>query len=219
MGSVHAPEAVTVRDVMRSPHWWFREVLMALVIGGLLVAGTVIGQKIVDDRRSEREVAQALAANRHSMELENLRFVRDRSSDATEGTRRFAELDLAGQNLVGLMLAGSDFAVADLSGANLSEADLSRANFARANLKGADLARARLRGAYFGPERIPEATNQSGADLTEADLNGADLSDADLAHANLTGALLKRAVLTNVFYDANTVWPQGFTPPPSRPGR
>lgn len=220
MGVAEEPEKrLTVRDVVRDPHWWFRDVVMALIIGGLLVGGTVIGQKLVDDRRSEREVQSALAANRHDVQLENLRFVRDRAFGQPEGTRRFAEFDLAGQNMLGLPLAGSDFAVADLAGANLSESDLSRANFAQADLRGADLARATLRGAYFGPGRIPDAANGSGADLTGADLAGADLTDADLGHANLDRAQLNRAVLTNVYYDADTKWPQGFTPPPSRPRR
>lgn len=219
MDHVEGPGKPRIREMVRDPHWWFREVFTAFLLGSLLAAGSVLGQKIVDDRRSEREITLALNASRHSLQLENLRFVRDRSLDTPEGGRRFAELDLAGQNLVGLTLTGSDFAVADLAGANLSESDASGANFARANLHGADLARASLRGAYFGPERIPDATDQSGADLTEADLNGADLTDADLSHANLTAASLNRAVLANVFYDADTIWPQGFTPPPSRPRR
>lgn len=219
MDHQEGPVKPRIREVVRDPHWWFREVLTAFVLGSLLAAGTVLGQKMVDDRRSEREISLALNANRHSLQMENLRFVRDRSLDTPEGGRRFAELDLAGQNLVGLTLTGSDFAVADLSGAKLSESDASRANFARANLRGTDLARATLRGAYFGPERIPDAGNADGADLTGADLNGADLTDADLGHAKLTGAQLNRAVLTNVFYDDQTVWPEGFTPPPSRPRR
>ncbi len=209
----------TVRGVVRDPHWWFRDVVMALIVGGLLVGGTVIGQKLVDDRRSEREVQAALSANRHDLQLENLRFVRDRAFGQPEGARRFAEFDLAGQNLVGLPLAGSDFAVADLARANLSESDVSRSNFARADMRGTDLARATLRGAYFGPERIPDAASSRGADLTGADLTDADLTDADLGHTNLDRAKLNRAVLTNVYYDADTKWPQDFTPPPSRPER
>jgi uncharacterized protein YjbI with pentapeptide repeats len=220
MGIAQGPEkGPTVRDVVRDPHWWFRDVVTALIIGGLLAGGTVIGQKLVDDRRSEREVESALAANRHDIQLENLRFVRDRAFGQPEGTRRFAEFDLAGQNMLGLPLAGSDFAVADLAGANLSESDLSRANFAQADLRGADLARATLRGAYFGPGRLPDAASSSGADLTGADLTGADLTDADLGHANLDRAQLARAVFTNVYYDADTKWPQDFTPPASRPRR
>jgi hypothetical protein len=50
-----------------------------------------------------------------------------------------------------------------------------------------------------------------GANFTAADLTGADLS-----HANLAGAKLTAANLTQVFYDKNTTWPQGFIPPPSR---
>jgi uncharacterized protein YjbI with pentapeptide repeats len=220
MGVAEEPEKrSTIRKALRDPHWWFRDVVMALIIGGLLVAGTVTGQKLVDDRRSDREEQSALSANRHDLQLENLRFVRDRAFGQPEGSRRFAEFDLAGQNMVGLPLAGSDFAVANLAGANMSESDLSRANFARADLRGTDFARATLRGAYFGPERIPDATSTSGADLTGTDLTGADLTDADLGHANLDRAQLDRAVLTNVYYDADTRWPQGFTPPASRPRR
>jgi uncharacterized protein YjbI with pentapeptide repeats len=220
MGVAERPEkGSTIRNVLRDPHWWFRDVVMALIIGGLLVAGTVTGQKLVDDRRSDREAQSALSANRHDLQLENLRFVRDRAFSQPEGARRFAEFDLAGQNMVGPPLAGSDFAVANLAGANLSESDLSRANFARADLRGTDFAGATLRGAYFGPERIPDATSSSGADLTGADLTDADLTDADLGHANLDRAQLNRAILTNVYYDADTRWPQGFTPPASRPRR
>ena len=220
MGAAEGPgKSTTVGDVVRDPHWWFRDVVMALIIGALLVAGTVTGQKLVDDRRSDREVQAALSANRHDLQLENLRFVRDRAFGQPEGSRRFAAFDLAGQNMVGLPLAGSDFAVANLAGANLSESDLSRANFAAADLRGTDLARATLRGAYFGPERIPDAATSNGADLTGADLAGADLTDADLGQANLDRAKLNRAVLTNVYYDAGTTWPQGFTPPASRSRR
>lgn len=206
-----------VREVVADPRWWFRDVVAALIIGGLLAASTVLGQKLVDDNRSEREVHAALLTNRHNLQLENLRFVRDHSWDTPEGRRRFAELDLAGQNLVGLPLQGSDLARADLSDANLSEADLSRANLARADLHDTNLTRTALRGAYLGPERIPDARDRNGANLTGADLTDADLSDADLSHADLSGATLTRTKLANVFYDGQTVWPQGFTPPPSRP--
>lgn len=216
MSEEAAPAKGTIARVIRDPHWWFKEVVLALIIGGLLAAGTVLGQKLVDDRRAERELHAALSANRHDLQMENLRFIRERSWDTPDDARRFADFDVAGQNLVGLRLTGSDFARADLSGANLSESDLSRSNFARANLHDANLTRAILRGAYFGPERIPDAPDQLGADLTDADLAEADLSDADLSHANLTGANLTRAKLTNVFYDGTTTWPQGFTAPPSR---
>ncbi|MCW1957926.1 MAG: pentapeptide repeat-containing protein [Mycobacterium sp.] len=201
---------------VRDPRWWFQDVLVALIIGGLLTAGSVIGQKLVDDRRADRELQTAISTNRHDLQMENLRFVRDGSGAAQEERRRFAEFDLAGQNLVGLRLDGSDFARANLTGANLSESNLSRSNFARATLRGTNLTRTALRGAYFGPERIPAAPDGLGADLTGADLDDADLTDADLSHTNLTGASIARTTLTNVFYDRETAWPQGFSPPPSR---
>ena len=211
------PDRPRVREIVADPHWLIRDVLTAFIIGAMLAAGSVIGTKLVDDRRAERELNAVLVANRHDLQLENLRFVRSRSLDVPDAARRFAELDLAGQNLVGLPLPGSDFARADLTGANLSEADLSRANFARAALQGANLTRTDLRGAYFGPERIPDAPDREGADLTDADLTDADLTGADLRHADLTGATLTRATLTDISYDSDTVWPQGFAAPPPKP--
>lgn len=219
MGEAQRPTNAVIAETVRDPLWWFKEVLAALIIGGLLATGTVLGQKLVDDRRSEREMQAALAANRHGLQLENLRFVRENSWNTPDDARRFAELDLADQNLVGLHLTGSDFARADLTGANLSASDLAGSNFARAALHGTNLTRTILRGAYFGPERIPDAADQLGADLSNADLSDADLTGADLGHANLTGANLDHANITNVFYDQTTTWPQGFTPPPSRPRR
>ncbi|WP_059017200.1 pentapeptide repeat-containing protein [Mycobacterium sp. M26] len=219
MSEGRRPARKVISEVLSDPNWWFKEVVIALIIGGLLAAASIVGQKMVDDARSEREVNAALAANRHDLQLENLRFVRDRSWDTPDDARRFAEFDLAGQNLVELRLAGSDFARADLTEANLSGSDLSKANLARATLQGTNLTRADLREAYLGPERIPDAPDQLGADLTGADLRYADLSGADLGRANLTGAMLDHAILTNVFYDQQTIWPQGFTPPPSRPTR
>lgn len=208
---------IIINEYVRNPRWWFEEVVAALIIGGLVASGTILGQKIVDDRRSERELGRALEANRHDLQMENLRFVRERSFDSPAAARRFAEFDLEGQNLVGLQLAGADFARADLAGANLAEVDLSGANLARADLADANLTQARLRGSYLGPERIRDAPDRRGADLAGADLTDADLTDADLSHTNLAGANLERTRLVNVFYDSRTAWPAGFTPPPSRP--
>lgn len=219
MSDNRRPARKVISEVLTDPPWWFKEVVLALIIGGLLAAGSIAGQKMVDDARSDREFNAALAANRHDLQLENLRFVRERSWDTPDDARRFAEFDLAGQNLVELRLAGSDFARANLKEANLSGSDLSRSNLARATLQGTNLTRAVLRTAYLGPERIPDAPDQLGADLSDADLSYADLTGADLGHANLTGATLDHANLSNVFYDDQTIWPQGFTPPPSRPIR
>ncbi len=46
--------------------------------------------------------------------------------------------------------------------------------------------------------RLLKGTDLSGADLRSADLRGADLRETDLSMAR---------------YDANTRWPEGFTPP------
>jgi uncharacterized protein YjbI with pentapeptide repeats len=51
--------------------------------------------------------------------------------------------------------------------------------------------------------------------LTGADLHNADLSSADVTGADVTGANLIDAELAGARYDATTVWPNGFEPPPS----
>ena len=74
-------------------------------------------------------------------------------------------------------------------GANLSKAYLYNANLAGAKLYRADL---------------------SGANLSGADLRSAELDGADLSGANLRGADLDGANLSNIKYNKNTVWPEGF---------
>ena len=76
------------------------------------------------------------------------------------------------------------------------------------NLVGADLMGANLTGA-----------NLTGANLTEADLARANLAGADLVGANLERAFLEGAELTgselwDATYNNETVWPEGFAPPP-----
>ena len=44
MSEEAAPAKGTIAKVIRDPHWWFKEVVLALIIGGLLAAGTVLGQ-------------------------------------------------------------------------------------------------------------------------------------------------------------------------------
>src|ERR1700737_122582 len=111
------PKFEGVREVLKDPNWWMRDVFTALVVAVVVSAGAIMGQKLVELHR-----------------------------------------------------AGADFAYANLAGALLVRTDLSRA----------------------------------------------DLTGADLSHANLTEANLARANVTDVFYDAATVGPKGFPPPPSR---
>ena len=76
----------------------------------------------------------------------------------------------------------------------LAKADLFRANLVGADLRGVNLRRAGL----------------TGTDLTGADLTGADLAEADLTKAKLTGT-----TLVDLSYNEKTIWPRGFTPPPT----
>jgi len=91
---------------------------------------------------------------------------------------------------------------AHLPAANLRIADLMEANLSGANLSRADLTGAKL----------------NMADLSRANLSGAILSEAKLIYATLYGAylceaILDRTTLTHAYYDNDTRWPEGFTPP------
>ena len=87
----------------------------------------------------------------------------------------------------------------DLRGANLEGVNLLGANLYYAGLEGANLTGANLTGA-----------NLAGANLSGADLRSAELDGADLSGANLGGADLDGANLSNIKYNKNTVWPEGF---------
>lgn len=216
-----------VRVILQDPEWWLRDIFTALLVGLIVATGTILGQNSIDDRRATREdvahAAEVLRENeinaaerRHLEQLEDLRFVREGSSNDPARPRKFSTLDLAGQDLVGLHLVGADFAYTDFSGARLIATNFSNSDFTRAHLNNANLSRANLSGAYFGVNRFIDEPNQPGADLTGANLVGADLTGADLSHADLDGAQLATANLTDVLYNAATKWPNGFAPPPSR---
>ncbi|MBP96568.1 hypothetical protein CMK18_11500 [Candidatus Poribacteria bacterium] len=55
----------------------------------------------------------------------------------------------------------------------------------------------------------------SNANLGEADLSNAELYRAELSVADLRRANLSEANLTNIEYDDETIWPEGFKPPMS----
>ncbi len=113
------------------------------------------------------------------------------------------ETDLAKTSLSGADLARAFLFEADLSNASLIATNLSRALLNYANLSQADLSHANLR----------EAVLQN-ANLSKADLSRADLSEAILRGADLSMANLNEANLHWTYYDRNTLWPKGFTPPP-----
>jgi len=129
--------------------------------------------------------------------------------------------NLAGEDLSGANLSEADLSGVHLEGADLSGADLSGANIFGAYLEGANLQGADLTGADLSGDRLSNAdlrradltgANLNSANLTGANLYGADLSHADLRSANLTGVDLFGTNLSFAYYNAFTVWPEGFDP-------
>lgn len=149
----------------REPPWWLRAIVVAVAIG-LVISGL---QLLTDNNR------EAV-----STRLENLRFVRERSSANVDLARPFSSLDLQEQQLAGLSLPRADFEWAMLRDAQLQYADLTGAQ-----LQYADLHRAVLEGTNLTDANLTEA-DLSGADLTEARLAGADLTEADLTGVDLS---------------------------------
>lgn len=137
----------------QGPRWWVRDVLVSGIVAVVVSAGTIIGQKLVDDVRADRDHQISSQANEREEKLENLRFVRARSTSDPNLERPFYGLDLAGLSLAGL----------DLPGANLGEANLRECNLLQTNLEGASLVYATLRGV------LAAGVNFKGADLTGAD--------------------------------------------------
>ncbi|MBB3603805.1 hypothetical protein FHT40_003466 [Mycolicibacterium sp. BK556] len=117
-----------------------------------------------------------------------------------------ANVILTGKNFDGVLLDASSLVKAWLPAVSLTNASLQRANLNAAKFTDADLAGANL-----------SMTNLHSARLDHAELTGANLYAADLSYANLVGANLAGANLGRIVYDATTTWPEGFTPPPSRP--
>lgn len=149
----------------REPAWWLRAIVVAVAIGLVL-----FGLQLLTD--SNREAV--------STRLENLRFVRERSSANVDMARPFSSLDLQEQQMAGLSLPRAEFEWALLRGANLEYADLTGAQF-----QSADLHRAALEGVNLTDANLADA-DLSGADLTDAQLAGADFTEADLTGVDLS---------------------------------
>ncbi|MEW1739764.1 pentapeptide repeat-containing protein [Nocardia beijingensis] len=126
-------------------------------------------------------------------------------------------------NLANTWLAAANLTGADLRGANLTNANLTEANLTgviafNADLSGADLTGVNLTSANLYGANLGDA-NLSGANLSGAGLYGVNLTGAGLRNTNLSGADLKAtnlsgADLTGTIYNDNTLWPEGFVPPP-----
>jgi len=142
---------------------------------------------LLDDRRADRETAQA----------ERLGW---RVSLATGDA--FQDSDLAGVDLSGVALARKDLSRVSLRSATLRSTVLRDTDIAGADLTRSNLNRAVLTGVSL-----------VGADLSDADLSHASFSGSDLSGVDLTrAASVEGARFDNVCYDYATRWPT--TPPP-----
>jgi hypothetical protein len=143
-----------------SPPWWFQSIFIAILVGGLLGITSISLQQSIS-------AASAKLATR----LENLRFVRQLSSEPSIVARPFSGFDLEGQNLAGL----------DLTGAQLDNANLRHATLHLSDLRP---------GPPMNGVPFPQYSNLTRADLTGANLGGANLTLARMGRANLTDAEL-----------------------------
>lgn len=201
---------------------WKHDLLIALASAGAVAVLSLILQNALDDRRST-----------HETRLENLRFVREKSSPDLGASRPFQEMDLEGQNLSGLSLSKADMQGAIIKGGKLPGTDLREADLSHAKLKNTSISRSNFAMADLSYASVP-SSSVSHSDMRGANLHlvnfqrtflkHVDLTGADLTLARLEGALLENVVLTDakligvggetVCYDDETTWPEGFSPPP-----
>lgn len=199
------------------PVWWLRDGFLAVFVAVLVL----FGQSYVLSAGDTGEQGQAQAESQ-AQRISNLNFVRFKSSEGYQA-RPFRGLDLRDMNLAGLELRGSDFTQANLSGANLTGTALNYQNETpeapgqpaipaqNTFLQGVNLCRAVVTGANFSNAYLVNA-NLTGVDLTSTQLRGAALNGSDLSGATMPADDSK---LENIYYDDNTIWPEGFQPPPS----
>lgn len=145
---------VYVWNWLRNPGWFARDVIAALLVGLTVAVVSVLWQESISRQQLDLQ-------NR----IENLRFVRERSSEDSL-PRPFAALDLVGQNLRGLQLSGADFRGSNLRKTNFSGAELPSSNLQSVNADEASF---------------------SAADLKNAALDHAKFSAAELSYVDLAG--------------------------------
>lgn len=156
----------------------------------------------------------------HQQRIENLRFVRERSSSDVDTSRPFRGLDLQEQNLSGLNLpkaemAGAQLDNADLRFIQLRGAQLHSADLRKANLTDSTLYKTEFIGARLQDARIKHSFAWK-AKFQGADLSGTDFARTTLREADFTGAEnLDKAKFRGSCWDRTTKWPDGFEPPPS----
>jgi uncharacterized protein YjbI with pentapeptide repeats len=183
---------------------WWRELAVGLLSGAVVAGGSLYGQTLVDDQRSERETVIAQRMADEADRRENLRFVRDRSADDMTA-KPFSDIDLTGQSPRGLKLNKSDFNGAVLAqtyfdnsslvGSTFVDTKFTKASFAGADLSGATIFFSRGDPADFSDATLTEAKilystfDRSvfrGANLTRAHVSSSFVR-VDLSEAKLTG--------------------------------
>ncbi len=210
----------------------------AAVIGGLYTLEGIFResadyhQRVVDvacayvrgfSARTKPDSDQGAGASPTSPVPEALRAALDVLMRCTECELGMS-VDLSGAQLQGVRLAGAHLEQAHLDGAHLAGAHLAGAHLEQAHLDGAGLQNANLHEAILIETHLEwanltgahlEGAHLFGAHLQGASLFGASLFGAHLQGASLVGAHLERAQLGGIIYNEETVWPEGFTPPPS----
>ncbi|NOJ64355.1 MULTISPECIES: pentapeptide repeat-containing protein [unclassified Arthrobacter] len=209
---------------------WVHDGLLAILVGsvaGLISGGILfVGQSRLDDSRAEREMTAAEELADNAARLENLRYVRDKSG--VEGAF-FGSLDLAETQLSGLQLRESNFYNSVLTGAYMSGMDLTYSNITGADLTnvfstgtdftGSDFSGSNMENAFFLLSEFEGASftrvSASGVDMFDSSFAGARIDCMDVRGASFRVADLSDATVSNLIHDASTIWPEGFTPPPT----
>ncbi|SDL53868.1 Uncharacterized protein YjbI, contains pentapeptide repeats [Arthrobacter sp. ok362] len=133
---------------------------------------------------------------------------------ARVGDTRLVDSNLSGADLTGAIILRSDLTGANLDqvrsqawfGGNTNNTTINRSILAGVSMSDAELSRATVYGTDF------RRSNLRGADLFWTTLRFVNLSGADLSGSNVDTALLE-----NICYDASTIWPENFNPPPNDP--
>ncbi|WP_280376516.1 pentapeptide repeat-containing protein [Nocardia wallacei] len=120
----------------------------------------------------------------------------------------------------GTILYLASFYYADLRYANFRNANLVMAHFQYSRLENSHFAETdATRAVFFEVDlRLADFTGSKlvEADFRDADLTSTNFSGANLAGANMDGAKVSGTRFDNIYYTEKTIWPEGFTPPPSR---
>ncbi|MFF2554276.1 pentapeptide repeat-containing protein [Nocardia sp. NPDC058058] len=186
-------------------------------------AGTVIDAHNPDNRLPTDVQAALTVIARRDITGEDGRqidLLRTCLAGARLNDAKLANVNISGGDVRGAQFSGADMEVAALvnieaAGAELDNANLSGALFTHASLTDTNFSHADLSHAVLQRANLARA-NLGNANLSGAFLDGVNMAGASLADADLSGTKLDTVTLDGIFYTPKTVWPKGFTPPPSR---